>query len=240
MDALPFEPVFDYTHDGVMRSLEASLSRTGRSHIDILLLHDVGSRAHGAAHPEIFEVAMTDGYRALERLRSDGTVGAIGLGVNEWEVCVEAMGRGDFDCFLLAGRYTLLEQSALDHFLPACTKRGISVIVGGPYNSGILAAEPEPDSRYNYAAADPAALARARALHAVCESHDVRLPSAALQFPLLHPSVACVIPGARSRAEVEANAAHLEHPIPNALWRDLVGEGLLDPAAPVVGPEIDA
>jgi D-threo-aldose 1-dehydrogenase len=234
IDALPFDPVFDYSYEGVMRSVEESLERMDCQRIDILLLHDVGRLTHGAeAHDSVFATAMEGGYRALDGLRAEGSVEAIGLGVNECEVCLEAMERGDFDCFLLAGRYTLLDQSGLERLLPESAKRGISVIVGGPYNSGILANDPGPGSRYDYESADHSMIDRARAIQRVCASHAVPLPAAALQFPLLHPAVVSVIPGARSRQEVEANAAHLRHPVPEALWHDLVSEGLLDPAAPV-------
>jgi D-threo-aldose 1-dehydrogenase len=234
IDALPFDPVFDYSYEAVMRSVEESLERMGCERFDILLLHDLGALTHGAAaHRSIFETAMEGGYRALDALRAEGSVGAVGLGVNECEVCLEAMEWGNFDCFLLAGRYTLLDQSALARFLPECTRRRISVIVGGPYNSGILAGDPGPDSRYDYESADDSVIARARSIQQVCASHAVPLPAAALQFPLLHSAVVSVIPGARSRQEVNANATHLRHPIPEALWRDLVSEGLLDPSAPV-------
>jgi D-threo-aldose 1-dehydrogenase len=238
IDALPFDPVFDYSYQAVMRSVEESLERMGCERFDILLLHDLGSLTHGAeAHPSLFETAMEGGYRALDALRAEGSVGALGLGVNECEVCLEAMEWGDFDCFLIAGRYTLLDQSALERLLPACAKRRISVIVGGPYNSGILAGDPGPGSRYDYENADESVIARARAIQRVCASHAVPLPAAALQFPLLHSAVASVIPGGRSPQEVRANAAHLRHPIREALWRDLASEGLLDPAAPVkAGP----
>ena len=234
IDALPFDPVFDYSYEAVMRSVEESLERMGCERFDILLLHDLGSLTHGAeAHPSLFETAMEEGYRALDALRAEGSVGALGLGVNECEVCLEAMERGDFDCFLVAGRYTLLDQSALEQLLPECARRRISVIVGGPYNSGILASDLEPGARYDYESADDSVIARARAIQEICASHAVPLPAAALQFPLLHPSVVSVIPGARSRQEVKANAAHLRRRIPEALWRDLVSEGLLHPSAPV-------
>jgi D-threo-aldose 1-dehydrogenase len=231
--APPFDPVYDYSYDGVRRSVEESLGRLGCERIDVALIHDVGARTHGAdAHPASFEAAMSGGYRALDELRRAGDLGAVGLGVNEWEVCLEAMERGAFDCFLLAGRYTLLEQGALARFLPACEARGISVIVGGPYNSGILASDPGPGSRYDYAPAAPEILDRARSIAAICRSHGVPLQAAALQLPLLHPAVASVIPGARSKAEVEANAAFVRHPVPQALWGDLKSAGLLAPDVP--------
>lgn len=234
VDGLRFDPVFDYSYDGVMRSVEASLARLGRERVDVLLIHDIGALTHGEdRHPELFETAMMGGYRALDELRRAGQVGAIGLGVNECAVCIQAMKRGDFDCFLLAGRYTLLEQGAVRALLPACERRGISVIVGGPYNSGVLAEGSEAAAHYDYGAAPAAVLERVRRIEAVCRSHAVPLPAAALQFPLHHPAVACVIPGARAPAEVRAGVGWLQHPIPDTFWSDLIGEGLLDRDTPV-------
>ena len=213
--ALPFDPVFDYSYDGVMRSVEASLWRLSRSRIDILLLHDVGARTHGEeGHAVVFETAMTGGYKALAELRRAGDIGAVGLGVNECEVCLEAMERGDFDCFLLAGRYTLLEQQALDDLLPACREREISIIVGGPYGSGILAEGPRAGAHYNYSAADASMIDRVEKIRGVCRTHGVPLPAAALQFPLLHPAVATVIPGARTAREMRESAEWISHAIP--------------------------
>jgi D-threo-aldose 1-dehydrogenase len=235
--ALPFDPVFDYSRDAVLRSLEDSLQRLGMTRVDVVLLHDLGRLTHGdEAHGETFRTAMEGGYPVLDELRAAGTIGAIGLGVNEWEVCVEAMAHADLDCFLLAGRYTLLEQTALEHFLPECQKRGSSIIIGGPYNTGILASEPVEGATYDYEAVDPEVLARARRISRVCESHGVPLPAAALQFPLLHPAVCSVIPGARSPQEVEQNVDYLARDIPEGLWRDLVSEGLLHPDSPTRAP----
>jgi D-threo-aldose 1-dehydrogenase len=239
VDALPFEPFFDYSHDGILRSFEESLQRLGMDRVDVLFMHDIGARTHGeAAHPDLFKEAMNGGFRALDELRSAGVVGAIGLGVNEWQVCSETLAHADADCFLLAGRYTLLEQTPLDVLLPACERRGVSIIVGGPFNSGILAAADLERARYDYELPTPEIVARVRRLDAVCRAHGIPLASAALQFPLLHPAIATVIPGARSPEEVMANVDHLRRPIPEGLWRDLKGEGLLHPEAPVGrGPE---
>jgi D-threo-aldose 1-dehydrogenase len=233
IDAEPFDPVFDYSYDGVLRSFEASLARLDRDRIDVALVHDIGGRTHGAAeHPRLFRQLLGGGLRALTELRSAGSIGAIGLGVNECAVCLEALEHADLDCFLLAGRYTLLEQGALEVLLPTCAERDVSVIVGGPFNSGILAEGPAASSHYDYAEVPPGILARVGKLAAICDAHEVPLAAAALQFPLYHPRVAAVIPGARSRAEVEANAAHLDLPIPEALWDDLKRAGLLAPEAP--------
>ncbi|HSE73145.1 MAG TPA: aldo/keto reductase, partial [Dongiaceae bacterium] len=171
--------------------------------------------------------------KALMELRAAGQIGAIGLGVNEVEPCEQAMEQGDFDCFLLAGRYTLLEQGALDSFFPECRKRGTSIIIGGPFNSGLLARVGQPSATYNYGAVPPEIAKRAAALHVACARHDVPLPAVALQFPLAHPAVAAVIPGARNAAEVASHWQWARLRIPAALWDDLRESGLLDPRAPV-------
>lgn len=229
-----FDPVFNYGYDGVMRSFEASLDRLGLDRVDILLMHDVGAATHGAErHPELFEVAMNEGYRAMRHLRDQGAVGAIGLGVNECAVCIEALGRVELDCLLLAGRYTLLDQRALEELLPLCSARETSLIVGGPFNSGILAEADNAAAHYDYAAAPPAVLERVRRLRSACDAHAVPLAAAALQFPLRHPAVASVIPGARSASEVDALAAWLELDVPKALFGDLKDAGLVRREAPI-------
>jgi len=232
-----FDPVFDYTYDGVLRSFESSLERLGVDRVDILLMHDLGALTHEDRHREIFEVAMTGGYRAMRELRDAVAVGAIGLGVNECAVCVEALERVELDCLLLAGRYTLLEQGALDRLLPSCEASRTSLIVGGPFNSGVLV-EPRSGRRhYDYGAAPGSVLARVDRIREVCDAHRVPLPAAALQFPLVHPAVACVIPGARRPDEVEDAVRWLELEVPAALYRDLRDAGLLHPGAPIGEPE---
>ncbi|CAH0259831.1 aldo/keto reductase [Roseomonas sp. CECT 9278] len=232
-----FLPRFDYTYDGVMRSLEQSHLRLGLDRIDVVLIHDIDLWSVG--DPDVledrFRTAMDGGYRALHELREQGVIGAIGCGLNDAGMCLRFARAGDFDCMLLAGRYTLLEQGAMAAFLPYCAERGMSVILGGPFNSGILAAEVKDSATYDYATAPPAVVAKARRIEAVCRRHDTPLPAAALQFVLAHPVVCSVIPGALARSEIEANIAHLRRPIPAALWHDLKAEGLLDPAAPVPG-----
>jgi D-threo-aldose 1-dehydrogenase len=230
--AMPFEPVFDYSYDAVMRSFEHSLQRLGLARIDILLVHDIGARTHGsAAHPGLMRQLRDGGYRALEALRRDGTVGAIGIGVNEREILLEALEWGAWDVFLLAGRYTLLEQAPIEDLMPKCVAAGTSMVIGGPLNSGILAGR---DS-WNYAPAPPEIAARVEEIRAVCDSHRVPLLAAALQFPLAHPAVAAIIPGPRSVAEFAANLELLQRPIPSALWTDLRRAGLLHPDAPAPG-----
>ncbi len=228
--------VFDYSYDGVMRSHEASLQRLGVDAVDILLVHDVDTFSQGsqeAADARVRELFDDGGYRALTELRDAGVIKAIGAGVNEWQVCERLLGLGDFDCFLLAGRYTLLEQEALESFLPLCVQRDVAIILGGPYNSGILATGAVDGARYNYAPAPPEIMERVRRIEAVCAAHGVRIIEAALQFVMGHPAVRTVIPGAVSAAEVEANVDIFSRPLPDALWSDLKSAGLLRGDAPV-------
>jgi D-threo-aldose 1-dehydrogenase len=228
--------VFDYTYDGVMRSYEESKVRLKTDHANILLVHDVCAFSQGsqeASEAKVRELFDGGGYRALTELRDSGEIAAIGAGVNEWQVCETLLGLGDFDCFLLAGRYTLLEQEALDSFLPLCARRDVGIILGGPYNSGILATGAIDGARYNYAPAPGAVLERVRKIEAVCGAHGVPLIAAALQFVFGHPCVKTVIPGAVSRAELLSNAKLLEVEIPRALWTDLKSEGLIRPDAPI-------
>jgi D-threo-aldose 1-dehydrogenase len=227
---LPFDPVYDYSYDGIMRSFEDSFQRLGLARIDILYVHDIGVYQHGAeGHPPHMKALRESGYRALESLRGSGAVSAFGIGVNEREVLLEAMEWGQWDAFLLAGRYTLLEQAPLDDLLPKCVAAGTSIVVGGPLNSGILAGR----DTWNYHPAPPEVLARVRAIASICDSHSVPLPAAALQFPLAHPAVAAIIPGPRNAAEFVQNLALLRHPIPAGLWADLRQAKLLHPDAPV-------
>ncbi|HEY8880603.1 MAG TPA: aldo/keto reductase [Roseateles sp.] len=226
---LPFRPVYDYSHDGVMRSFESSLQRLGLSRIDILLVHDIGRMTHGEQHERHWQ-ALTEGggLRALEALRSQGAVSAIGLGVNEWEVAQDALSVAPLDCVLLAGRYTLLEQGSLG-FMDRCAAEGVRVLVGGPFNSGLLAGQ----ARYNYGDVPADIQRRAQALGAACEEFDVPLQAAALQFPLAHPAVASVLAGMRSPGQVLANTAWLRRPLPQAFWLALRERGLVDARAPL-------
>ncbi|MCD2173575.1 aldo/keto reductase [Rhizobium sp. C4] len=228
--------VFDYTYDGVMRSYEASKSRLNIDHADILLVHDVCAFSQGsqeASDVKVRELFDGGGYRALVELRDAGDISAIGAGVNEWQVCETLLGLGDFDCFLLAGRYTLLEQEALETFLPLCERRDVGIILGGPYNSGILATGAVEGARYNYVPAPAPILERVRKIESVCQAHGTPLIAAALQFVFGHPCVKTVIPGAVSRGELLANARLLEVDIPAGLWTDLKREGLIRADAPV-------
>ncbi|CAB1077605.1 L-fuco-beta-pyranose dehydrogenase (EC [Olavius algarvensis Delta 1 endosymbiont] len=218
--------VFDYGYEGVMRSHEESLERLGLDRIDILHIHDPDDH---------FEWAVNGAYKALDRLRSEGTIRAVSAGMNQWEMLSRFMDHGDFDCFLLAGRYSLLEQTALSEFLPKCVERGVSIILGGVFNSGLLA-DPKPGITFNYEAAPQKLIDQALRIGAVCEGHGVPLKAAALQFPLAHPAVATVLTGVRSAAEFEENERLFRHPIPAAMWQELKTEGLLAEAAPVPGP----
>ena len=230
----PYESVFDYSYDGIMRSFEESRRRLGRD-IDILYVHDLGQRSHGARHAAQMRLFLENGYRAIRSLREQGVVRAIGLGVNEWQVCEEVLATADLDVVLLAGRYTLLEQGALDSFLPLCVRRGIAVVVGGPYNSGILARDEQTQgaAHYDYSPAHADIMARVDSLQAVCTRHLVPLAAAALQFPLAHPAVVSVIPGMSSAAEVAAAARWMSIPIPAACWHELRQQGLLHADAPI-------
>ncbi len=228
--------VFDYTYDGVMRSYEESKQRLGVDSVDILLVHDVCAFSQGSqetSDAKVRELFDGGGYRALTELRDSGEIAAIGAGVNEWQVCEKLLGLGDFDGFLLAGRYTMLEQEALDSFLPLCEKRDVGIILGGPYNSGILATGAVPGAKYNYDIAPTPIMDRVRKIEAVCATHDTPLIAAALQFVLGHPCIKTVVPGAVSAQEVQANVALMEREIPAALWNDLRGEGLIRPDAPL-------
>ena len=229
-----FAPVYDYTYDGVMRSLEHSHMRLGLQKIDIALIHDVDfwTTKDRAVLEERFKTAMDGGYRALDELRKAGVISAIGVGINESDTSTRFIKAGDFDCMLLAGRYTLLEQGALEEFLPECQTRGVSVILGGPYNSGILTGNVKAGATHDYVAAPSHLIEKAQKIEKICQRHGVPLGAAAMQFPLFHPAFCAVIPGALSVAEVKENVAHMGVRIPVELWSELKREKLLDPAAP--------
>lgn len=226
---------FDYSYDGIMRSIEHSFARLGVDRIDVLYLHDLCIFSHGskeASDARVEELFSTKGYDALVSLRDQGAIRAFGAGVNEWEICQTLAERGDFDLFLLAGRYTLLEQAALDTFLPLCEERGIGIVTGGPYNSGILATGAKPGAYYNYDPAPQPILDRVNAIEAVCKAHNVKLVDAAFQFPLLHPAHVSVIPGGQSVSEMAGNLQASQAIIPASLWSDLKNEKLLRADAP--------
>ena len=228
IDPLPFHVVYDYGYDGIMRAYEDNLQRLGLDRIDILLAHDIGTFQHGEANAQHFNDLAEGGYRAMDELRRGGHVKAIGLGVNENEVCVDALGIGDWDVFLLAGRYTLLEQTSVDTLFPACRAAGTTIICGGPFNSGILVGR----EMWNYAKAPSEIVDKARALGAVADQFSVPLPAAALQFPLGDDLVTSVTPGPRSKSELEEIIEWFDTPIPGEFWGVLKSKGLVHEATP--------
>jgi D-threo-aldose 1-dehydrogenase len=232
---MPFEPVYDYSYDAVMRSFEQSLQRLGLSRIDILYIHDIGTLTHGEANAaRMAELTTGGGLKALEELRAAKIISGFGMGVNEIPACLEVMDHARLDVILLAGRYTLLEQNALDELFPCCVAANTAIVVGGAYNSGILAVGTKTGAPlfYDYEPAPDHIIAKVRAIEAVCDRHDVPLAAAALQFPLAHSLVASVIPGLDSPARVEQTLALYRHKIPDALWQDLKSENLLRADAP--------
>ena len=214
---------FDFSRQGVLRSFAESLERLGVERLDILYMHDPDNH---------YEQALTQALPVLIELREQGRVKAIGAGMNQWEMELQFAREGHCDCFLLAGRYTLLDQTALPEFLPYCVEQHISVVAGGPYNSGILAVGPRAGATFNYRAASAEMLDKAQRISTVCARYQVPLKAAALQFILAHPALASVIPGARSVAEVEDNVRMVEWPIPVDLWAELKQAGLIAEAAP--------
>lgn len=223
---------YDYSYDGVMRSYEESLGRLGIDRVDILYVHDVDAYAHGGregSERAIQDLLRQGGWRALTELRDAGVVSAIGAGVNEWQPCARLLELADPDLFLLAGRYTLLEQEPIDHLFPQCARKGAGVVVGGPYNSGILAGQ----NTYNYGAVPAEIAAKVQKLAAICARHSAPMAAAALQFVLAHPVVATVIPGGQNVAETKQNATLLNVDIPADFWADVRRAELIHPEAPV-------
>jgi D-threo-aldose 1-dehydrogenase len=234
---LPFDVLFDYSYDGILRGYEDSLQRLGLTHVDIALVHDLDPGYHAPAEmARYFAQLQTGGWRALDELRSADGLKAIGAGVNRLGLIPRLLDAFDIDVFLLAMPYTLLDQGALDAELPMCVEREVGVVIGAPFASGILATGPMAGSRYDYGSAPPDVMARAIGLQVICERHGVPLAAAALQFPIAHPAVTTVIPGAVAAREVRENVEHFRRPIPVALWEELKASGLLRPDAPTPGP----
>jgi D-threo-aldose 1-dehydrogenase len=231
---LEFEIVFDYGYDAVMRSFEDSLQRLGLNSIDLLLIHDLDTWYHKP--PVKLDAYISQlflgGWRALDELRAQGIIKGIGAGLNTVGAIPRFLDLFDIDFFLLAMRYTLLEQDVLESEFPRCAERGVGVIIGGGYNSGILATGAVPGAMYNYEPAGPEILERVKKIDGVCARHRTPLPAAALQFPFGHPIVASIIPGAISSAQVEQNLAAFHHPIPAELWAELKHEKLIRADAP--------
>lgn len=221
--------VFDYGYDGVMRSIAFSLERLGLDRIDILYVHDIDLSNHGTVEKRdaYIDQLMAGGHRALSKLRDEKVIKAFGAGINDWETCEVLAQRGDFDLFLLAGQYSLLRQESLGTFLPMCEARGIGIVLGGVFNSGILATGPVEGAMFDYYPAPQDILERVRRIEAVVRRHGLKLADAALRFPMEHPAVACVITGGAAGHEVEQAVASLDLDIPDALWRDLAEEGLI-------------
>lgn len=231
VEPLPFRAVYDYSYDGVMRSFEASQQRLGILKPDILYVHDIGSVTHGDSQEHYWkQLTEEGGFKALGKLREEGSTRAIGLGVNEWEVIRDAMQVFDIDICMLAGRYTLLEQQSLS-FMDDCAAKGVGIVIAGAFNSGILAG----NKKFNYTDAPPELLARVDALHAVCEEQGVTMQAAALQFPLAHPAALTIASGARNGDQLKANAAWFEEDIPASFWSSLKERGLIADGAPVPG-----
>jgi D-threo-aldose 1-dehydrogenase len=229
VDALPFAVRFDYGADAALRCLEGSLARLGLDRVDIALIHDPAEDTHGAAWRERFDEAMRGAAVALARLREEGTIRAWGIGTNRVEPCLLALERADPDIFLLAGRHSLLDHAAAATLFPACAARGASLLIGGPYNSGLLAG----GDTFDYRGALPAMIARRDAIAAVCDAHGVALKAAALRFCAAAPEVACVVAGARTPDEAAENARLMAQPISSMVWADLRARGLLAPDVPV-------
>ena len=225
-------PRFDYSYDGTMRSVEQSLLRMGLSEIDILLIHDCDVWTHGADAGRRFKEAMDGAYRALDKLRSEKTVAAIGFGINEADTCVKFARAGDFDVAMMAGRYTLLIQNGMAEFLPLALEKKMGVMLAGVFNSGILATGAVPGAKFEYAAAPPEIMERVRSIEAICAAHGTPIRRAALQFAMAHPAVVSVVLGAASPVEIAANAADADQAVPAGLWSELKLAGLLDPSAP--------
>ena len=229
----PHAPRFDYSYDGTMRSIEHSLLRLGMDRLDIVLIHDCDRWTHGAeAAPTRFEEAMTGAYVALDKLRSEKVIKAIGFGINEADTCVNFAKAGDFDVAMMAGRYSLLVQTGLEEFLPLAQSRNMAVMLAGVFNSGILATGAIPHAKYDYADAPPDVVAKVKRIEEVCRAHGATIRQAALQFSMAHPAVASVVLGAVKPEEVKANVRDAEAPIPGSLWSDLKTAKLLDPSAP--------
>ena len=226
-------PRFDYSYDGTMRSVEQSLLRTGLSRIDILLIHDCDVWTHGAEAGRRFTEAMDGAYRALDKLRSEKTVAAIGFGINEADTCVRFARAGDFDLAMMAGRYSLLIQNGLAEFLPLALEKKIGVMLAGVFNSGILATGAVPGAKFEYADAPPAIMDKVRRIEVICSKHGTSIRRAAIQFAMAHPAVVSVVLGAVKPDEIRANADDADNAVPADLWRDLKSAGLLDEAVAV-------
>jgi D-threo-aldose 1-dehydrogenase len=233
LDIPPLVAGYDYSYDGVMRAVEQSMQRMLTDHFDVLFIHDCDRYTHGSAAPELFHQAIVSAFPALESLREQQVVKAIGFGINETDLMIEAIKSTDVDVCLLAGRYTLLEQEPLDELFPICEQQGVGIVLGGVYSSGVLATGPISGARFNYAPADANILARAKQLQDVCRRHNVPLAAVALQFAYAHPVVVSACIGARDEKQQTRNAELFESSVPGELWDDLRAANLIRSDAPI-------
>jgi D-threo-aldose 1-dehydrogenase len=235
VQVLPFTQRWDYSSAGTRRSVEDSLQRLGLARLDVAYVHDCDAATHGAGHARVLDQVLRETLPTLRTLQREGLVGHVGLGVNDVEICLSVLAHADLDCLMLAGRYSLIDQSALAQLLPLCAARGVRISLGGVYNSGILATGVRGggELRFNYAQAPQAWVARAAAVEQVCAEHGVPLRAAALQFPLAHPAVEVVMAGAQTVPHWQDSRAMLAHPIPPPFWQALREQGLLPPEAPI-------
>lgn len=224
----PFSRVYDYSYDAVMRSFEDSIQRIGVAEIDILLMHDIGSFNHGDAHDLIFKTAMESGYKAMDELRSEGLVKAIGLGVNEWQVCSDTFDHANFDCFMAANCFTLLNQDITETFTDQCAARNVDLIVAAPFNSGILATGSKDPSAYLYSDAPESILKKVASMERVCKQFNVSLGAAAIQYPLRFDVVKSVTIGMTMASRIAKNCEWYQENLPEAFWQELQKQGLVE------------
>ena len=239
VDTAPYVQRYDYTGEGFLRSLDDSKRRLGMSSVDIVYVHDIDVATHRDAHPRHLADALQSGLPALAQLKAAGSIAAYGLGVNGVRICLDVLRHADLDVILLAGRYTLADQSALSELLPECLRRGVAIVLGGPFNSGILATGSRPADGslpyFDYGPAPAQVVERVAAVERVCARFDVPLPAAALQFPRAHPAITGVVVGARTIAEFDQNRSHASYPIPSAFWQALRDADLVARNAPLPG-----
>ncbi|ASK79280.1 pyridoxal 4-dehydrogenase [Paraphotobacterium marinum] len=238
---MPFDEIFDYSYHGIMRSFEDSLQRLGTSHIDIMYIHDIGEFTHQDMNNHYYAQLKNGGFRALEELKKDGSIKAIGIGVNETEICNKMLDDFQLDVILLASRYTLLEQESLNHFFPKCKELKTSVVIGGAYNTGILATGVNNYKCpiYNYEKAPQSIIEKVRVIENICLEYSVSLPAVALQFVLANENVASVIPGLAKSSRVEDTLALLNQDIPSELWSKLVTKGIISETAPLPRKQVE-
>lgn len=235
INKLPFHVAYDYSYDGVMRAFEDSLQRLGLNQIDIILVHDLDPVIHDQKQfQHYFKTYIDGGYKALAKLRHEGVIQAIGLGVKKWEVCFDVMKYGDYDCFMLQGNYTLLEQPALDSFMDVCIKKNISILLAGPYASGILATGPVKGAYFHHNEANDEILKRVQMIQVICDSYHTPIQAVAIQFPLHHPAIASVVVGSASADSMRDNVKYLQFDIPNALWNELKTASIIPTHAPIL------